>query len=242
MQNPDKLFREKKDYLVDFVFDQSVADVFTDMIRRSVPGYDALIAMIGGVAASHAVEGTRIYDLGCSLGASVLSMHSRIRPGKVRYICVDNSMEMLNRCEEYLSSQLDESLYDLVHRDIRELEIVNASVVVMNFTLQFIHPEARDAVIRTIYDGMLEGGALILSEKAHSGNDGADRLLNILHEQFKRTNGYSELEISQKRIALENVMILDSVDEHCQRLQRNGFSHVCQWFQGMTFRSFLAVK
>ncbi len=242
MQDRDKLFLGKEDYLVDFAFDRSVADVFTDMIRRSVPGYDALIAMIGCIAEDHAIRGTRVYDLGCSLGAAVLSMHSRISPGEVRYICVDNSREMLTRCGSRLESQLDRSLYDLVHQDIRETEITNASVVVMNFTLQFIQPEARDALIRKIFNGMLDGSVLILSEKVHSGCEDTDRLLNSLHEQFKRTNGYSDLEISRKRIALENVMILDSVDEHCRRLKKVGFLHVCQWFQGMNFRSFLAIR
>lgn len=242
MQNRDRLFLGEEDYLVDFVFDESVADVFTDMIRRSVPGYDALIAMIGCIAGDYAVRGTRVYDLGCSLGAAVLSMHARISPGEVRYLCVDSSMEMLARCGSRLDSQLDRSLYDLVHQDVRETEIVNASVVVMNFTLQFIQPEARDALIRKIYEGMVDGGVLILSEKVRSGCDDTDRLLDRLHGQFKRANGYSDLEISRKRTALENVMILDTVDEHCRRLRGNGFSGVWQWFQGMNFRSFLAVR
>jgi tRNA (cmo5U34)-methyltransferase len=83
---------------------------------------------------------------------------------------------------------------------------------------------------------------LILSEKIKFADTAEQTLLTDLHLAFKRANGYSELEISQKRSALENVLIPDTLETHQARLQQAGFAQSLQWFQGMNFISLLAVK
>ena len=66
-------------------------------------------------------------------------------------------------------------------------------------------------------------------------------LLTDLHIAFKRANGYSELEIAQKRSAIENVMKPDSLEEHRERLLAAGFSKVVPWFQCLNFASLIAL-
>ena len=242
MSKPDKVYSEQQKQQADFVFDEAVAEVFPDMIKRSVPGYETIISMIGAIADRYTRKGSNVYDLGCSVGAATLSLHRCLEPGRVHYICVDKSQEMLERCAVNLQAFMPTEEYTLLNEDILSVDICGASLVLMNFTLQFIMPEQRDNLIRKIYDGLIDGGILLLSEKTKTGSVDEDQFMVALHEQYKKTHGYSELEISQKRTALENVMVLDSVEGHLQRLEVNGFNPVYQWFQDLNFRSFMAVK
>ena len=242
MSESDDIYAKKRSPLGDFSFDADVARVFPDMIRRSVPGYETIVFLIGCIAGMHAREGSNVYDLGCSLGASTLSMHSRIDCPGVHYFCVDNSVDMLKGCTEVFGRQIPESDYTLVHENVESVEITNASVVVMNFTLQFVDSPERDALVRRIHDGMLDGGVLILSEKVRPDDAVQERFMMSFHDAFKLANGYSGLEISQKRTALERVMKLDSPERHRRRLVDTGFDPVHQWFQGLNFRSFVAIR
>jgi tRNA (cmo5U34)-methyltransferase len=63
-----------------------------------------------------------------------------------------------------------------------------------------------------------------------------------LHHAFKRANGYSELEVSQKRTALENVLVPETLDTHRARLREAGFGAVDAWFQCFNFASLLAFR
>ena len=228
-----------------FTFDDSVAQVFPDMIRRSVPGYPTIIAMTGLLAGKYAVAGSTLYDLGCSLGASTLAMRQNIRQPDCRIIGVDNAPAMLARCREMLDA---DTLYttdtpvSLTCADIQSVPVGNASVVVLNFALQFIPREQRDDVIQAIYRGMLPGGILVLSEKITFEDRRLDELNIELHHQFKRANGYSELEVARKRSALDTVLIPETLERHRQRIARAGFSSCDVWFQCFNFASLIALK
>jgi len=160
-------------------------------------------------------------------------------------LAVDNSTAMVERCTEYLKAQ--DAMYQellpvqVIEADITALELQPASVVAMNFTLQFIEPAARLALLGKIRQALVPGGALILSEKLRFEDTQEHDLLTDLHIAFKRANGYSELEIAQKRSAIENVMKPDSLEEHRERLLAAGFSKVVPWFQCLNFASLIAL-
>lgn len=238
----DQVYALPQTQLVDFAFTPAVADVFPDMIRRSVPGYEQIISLLGVIAQQYAQPNSHIYDLGCSLGAATLSMASQIRQTDVHYVCVDNSPAMTSRCQQILQRHLPVQGFSLVCDDIQQMTIENASVVVLNFTLQFLKPDERLALLQKIWQGLKPKGVLILSEKIKFADTEVQTLLTDLHLAFKRANGYSELEISQKRSAIENVLIADTPQQHQARLQAAGFTQVMQWFQGFNFISMLAVK
>lgn len=238
----DTLYRTPLAELVDFSFDERVVSVFPDMIQRSVPSYGTLISMIGVTAGAYAQADSNCYDLGCSLGAVTLAMHEHIKQSECKIIAVDNSDAMIEKAQQIVAGIPDASQrIEFQHADIVDIEISCASVVVLNFTLQFIRPEMRTTVIEQIYRGLKPGGVLILSEKLKFDQP-QQQLLTDLHHEFKRANGYSDLEISQKRSALENVLIPESLQAHCQRLSSAGFSSVAMWFQCFNFASILAVK
>lgn len=243
----DNIYATPQPMIVDFAFDEKVAGVFPDMIRRSVPGYETVISLLGLLAERYARPDSRVYDFGSSLGAATLSMRQRIAHDSCRIIAVDNSTAMTERCQQFLAknnSGIESSgvEVDVICADIRDIKVEQASLVVLNFTLQFIPPAERQALLNHIYSGLLPGGALVLSEKFAFDDTGEQQFQTDMHLAFKKANGYSELEISQKRSALENVLIPDSFETHHGRLQQAGFAQIYQWFQCFNFTSLLAVK
>jgi len=237
----DKLFA-KSQQVVDFAFDDAVADVFPDMIRRSVPGYETVISLLGVLANQYAQNDSRVYDLGCSLGAATLSVHQQTRTINLEHICIDNSEAMVKRSESRLKRHMPEANLSLVCEDIENTTIENASVVIVNFTLQFLSPESRLALLTKIYEGLLPNGILLLSEKLVFEDNVENQNQIDWHHNFKRANGYSDLEISQKRAAIENVLIPDSLEQHQERLKTAGFESSYQWFQSFNFASIVAIK
>jgi tRNA (cmo5U34)-methyltransferase len=242
MTKRDTLFSAPINKLGDWTFDEQVAEVFPDMIQRSVPGYSNIISMIGMLTERFAQPDSHIYDLGCSLGAATLSMRRNIKQPNCRIIAVDNSPAMIERCRRHIEAFRSEVPVEVIEDDIRQVNIHNASVVVLNFTLQFLEPDERQRLLNNIYQGLLPGGVLVLSEKFNFSDRHIGDLLFDMHHDFKRANGYSELEISQKRSMLENVMLTDSVETHKSRLHEAGFSHADVWFQCFNFGSLIAVK
>ncbi len=237
----DKIYARPLDKLVDFNFDERVACVFPDMINRSVPGYTSIVAMTGILAAEFYRSGSVCYDLGCSLGASSLSMAKAINDPSVSIIAVDNSQAMLNKVDELLPPEIKQKIR-FVCADINDINIRNASIVVMNFTLQFITPQKRTPLLSKIYQGMQTGGILILSEKLNYENEQEQQLLIEMHHFFKKANGYTDMEISQKRQALGNVLLPETLEQHKSRLHKAGFKQTEQWFQCFNFASLIAVK
>ncbi len=221
-----------------FRFDGQVARVFDDMIQRSVPGYGQTLQMIQLLAHQYAQPESRLYDLGCSLGAAAMAMARGARGRDCRILAVDNSEPMIERCRQRLR---DEPI-EVICGDILECEIRDASLVVMNFVLQFIEPEHRRDLLARIHAGMRPGGVLVLSEKIRFEDEQENRIQTGLHEAFKRAHGYSEMEISRKRNALEKVLIPETLSAHHQRFRQAGFEHSMTWFQCFNFASMLAFR
>jgi tRNA (cmo5U34)-methyltransferase len=229
-----------------FRFNDDVAKVFPDMLRRSIPGYAATIEAIGSLAGRYIQEDTNCYDLGCSLGAATLAMRQGARQPGCRIIAVDTAPAMIERCREIIAEDDRQSSpgtpVELIQGDIRDTEFENASMVVLNYTLQFLPMDDRDKLMRSIYEGMNDGGLLVLSEKVIDENDEIEQLLVNLHHEHKRRNDFSALEVSRKRAALENVLIPETVATHRDRLTAAGFRHAAVWLRYFNFVSIVAIR
>ena len=184
----------------------------------------------------------KLKDILYRLNTDFFQCHKSIIINRTKIIGVDNSLPMVERCRQHVAAYHSDVPVEILCDDIRQIEIKNASMVVLNFTLQFLPPEDRVALLTKIYQGLNPNGVLVLSEKFRFEDGKVNELLIDLHHQFKRANGYSELEVSQKRTALENVMRTDSINIHKERLKNIGFSHVELWFQCFNFGSMIAVK
>ena len=234
----------------DFIFDARVVSVFPDMLHRSVPCWSELVRLIG-LTAAHLTAAdrsqsarrdrvTRIYDLGCSLGATSASILARMPDTAVHILAVDNAPAMIDGLRTRLQQAVADGRVEPVCADLLDVQVTAARVVVLNLTLQFVQPEHRLALLRRIRQGLVPSGVLILAEKVVWSEPGSDALMSALHADFKRAQGYSELEISRKRAALERVLIPDAIEIHEERLRAAGFTRIERFFQCLNFTGWLA--
>ncbi len=225
-----------------FDFGKDTAKVFDDMLNRSVPLYCELQRMIGEIAKEFAKKGTNIYDLGCSTGVTLSTLRDNIDK-KVKFIGIDYSIHMLNKCKDKLAKNGCADDISLICADLNQpMRIINASVVVLNLTLQFLMPSTRDNLIKSIYEGLGDNGCLILIEKVLGANQLFNEIFIKFYHSLKKRHGYSELEIAKKREALENVLIPYKLDDNIRLLAKNGFISSDIFFKWHNFCGIVAVK
>lgn len=242
----DTIYAVERDSIARFCFDDKVVRVFPDMLRRSIPGYATIIDMIGVLAARFARPNTVLYDLGCSLGAASFAMASMVNKPDCRILAVDNSAAMINQARLLLAQRPQNTQSPAVEFVLRSLEElrwqVPASMVVLNFTLQFVSMVEREALLAKAAQALIPGGILVLSEKICFEDAHEEALQQSLYYAFKRNNGYSETEISQKREALETVLVPETIATHRERLLKVGFREVHVWYHCFNFCSMLAIR
>jgi tRNA (cmo5U34)-methyltransferase len=238
----DEVFKEPKQQQPDFKFDQNVVTVFDDMVTRSVPYYLEIQRMIGELAAEYAQPNSVIYDLGCSTGTTLVNMNATVQP-EIKFVGIDDSPNMLAKCRENLQCVGVTRPLTLTACDLNKgVEIKDASVVVLCLTLQFIRPLYRVSLLHQILAGMREGGCLILVEKILAEESGLNRNFIKYYYDFKKRNQYSEIEIAQKREALENVLVPYKLSEDIEMLKLAGFQHVEVFFKWYNFAGLIAFK
>lgn len=241
----DEIFAKSGARASDFEFDAEVAQVFDDMLDRSIPLYGEQQKLIQEIATRFYVPGTRVYDLGCSTANTLLGLAGSLGP-EASLIGLDNSQPMLEKAREKAREAGYDEQLDFRYADLNEsltgVELRDASVVTLCWTLQFVRPLRRDHLVRWIYDGLVEGGVLIATEKVLTNDSNMNRFFIEFYYDYKRRHGYSEEEILRKREALENVLVPYRVDENYDLFRRNGFQTVETFFQWYNFAGFLCVK
>jgi tRNA (cmo5U34)-methyltransferase len=241
-ENLDQVFRDEITKVSDFKFGTTVVNVFDDMVSRSVPYYNEMQRMLAEISADHVKEGTFVYDLGCSTGTTLIGLDQLI-PSDIRFIGIDESQEMLDKCDLKLKEAGFVRPYDLVAGDLhQQLPITNGSVVILCLTLQFVRPLYRERLLKNIYDGLNPGGVLLLVEKVLAESSIFNRDFIKYYYNYKRRNHYSELEISQKREALENVLIPYKLSENMLLLKEAGFAECEIFFKWYNFSGMIAHK
>lgn len=238
----DEVFKQEIQKISDFKFGTAVVGVFDDMVNRSVPFYGEIQRMLAEQAADFARPGSRVYDLGCSTGTTLIGMNTVVEPS-IEFVGVDDSTEMLDKCR----SRLDEAgfvrPYELVVADLNQgVDIVNASVVVLCLTLQFVRPIHRERLLGRILAGLNPGGVLLLVEKILAEDSSFNRDFIRHYYSYKRRNQYSEMEIAQKREALENVLVPYKLSENITLLRDVGFQHCEVFFKWYNFAGLVATK
>ena len=229
-------------HATDFKFGVSVANVFDDMVNRSVPYYGEIQRMMAEQAADFAKAGTDVYDLGCATGTTLIGMNTAVAQD-IRFIGIDDSPEMLAKCRSKLNEAEFKRPFELRVADLNQsVEISNASVVVLCLTLQFVRPIFREKLLKSIFDGLVSGGLLILVEKILTENSAFNRDFIKYYYNYKRRNNYSELEIMQKREALENILIPYKLSENIALLRDTGFAQCEVFFKWYNFSGLVAAK
>jgi tRNA (cmo5U34)-methyltransferase len=226
----------------DFQFNERVAEVFDDMLARSVPSYGPVIGMAGELLARFLRPGDRIYDLGCSTGNTLLELARRLERFEPIYIGMDNSPAMIEKAARKAELFSKGDRIRFVEADITRADLQEAGAVILNYTLQFVRPLHRQEFLRKIHEGLRPGGVLIMSEKVISHQPSLNRAFLDIHLDFKRAQGYSEIEIAKKRESLENVLVPFSMEENRDMLEKAGFARIETFYQWFNFVSWIAVR
>jgi len=242
MAEKDSLYRDTLQAAGEFVFDERVVRVFPDMIKRSVPGYGLVLELLALLARRFVQENSTVYDLGCSLGAATLAVQQGVEQKGVRLVAVDSSAPMIARCRQLLDEHGKGFAVEFIQGDARQVPVHDASMTVLNFTLQFIPPADREGLLHRIREGTRGGGILVLSEKIRFDEPEQQEIQTDLHHDFKRSQGYSDLEIARKRNALEQVLRPDTEEEHLERLKAAGWRQAFRCFQALNFVCYLAIR
>jgi tRNA (cmo5U34)-methyltransferase len=212
------------------------------MVNRSVPYYEEMQRMVAELAADHATENSKIYDLGCSTGTTLIHMNNTVQPD-IPFVGIDDSQDMLEKCRTKLEQLEFNRPYDLVVADLNKgVEIDNASVAVLLLTLQFVRPINRERLVKQIYNGLKKDGALIIVEKILAEDSRFNRDFIKYYYDMKRRHHYSEMEIAQKREALENVLVPYKLSENITLLRDAGFEHCEIFFKWYNFTGIIAKK
>ncbi len=225
-----------------FEFNETVASVFDDMITRSVPLYREIILQQSRLAAEFYQTGTEIYDLGCSTGNFAASLISEMRGENFSLTAVDNSAPMIELFQKRISAFGGAKSIKPMLSDIMDINFQKSSVIIANLTIQFIAPEMRDELILRIYNALVPGGIFLLTEKTINPDNKLADLQQEFYYRLKEENGYSQIEITRKREALENVLIPETVETHLSRLSSAGFNAIEIWLKWFHFASFICRK
>jgi len=226
----------------DFAFNDRVAEVFDDMLNRSVPYYHSVIEGMAQLIACRLPAGSTLYDLGCSTGTTLLELARRLPAMNFHYIGIDNAPAMLANARRKSAMYSKTTVLQFRHDNITSCALPDASGIICNYTLQFLRPMTRQAFVKRLYDALPEGGVLFLSEKTISHARRLNRDFIDIYHAFKKQQGYSELEIAAKREALENILIPFSLQENIALLQDAGFEEIETFFKWFNFTALVALK
>ncbi len=233
----DKVFN--KSITKQFEFDEEVASVFDDMLNRSVPFYKEMQRLSINFACNFLEENDVVYDLGCSTASTLIELSKHCKHN-LNLVGIDNSEAMLNRASKKAKAfGVD---INLINADLHDVNYENAKLILSNYTLQFIRPLQREKLVKKIYDSLQEQGIFIFSEKVISSNSTLNKQSIDEYYEFKKTQGYSEFEIAQKREALENVLIPYTEEENKKMILDAGFAHCETIFKWVNFATFIAIK
>lgn len=241
----DQVFLTTDERASDFEFNAAVAEVFDDMVLRSVPSYQEQQRMVQWLAKRFWAPGRCVYDLGCSTATTLIALSGELPPAAC-LVGYDNALPMLEQARQKIAAAgLEDRIVvrpaDL-NGDLSQVSLEGAGVVLMCWILQFVRPLRRDALIRWIYGNLAEDGVLVVTEKVLTSNSHMNRFFVECYYDFKKRNGYSQTEILRKREALENVLIPYRIEENLELFRRNGFEIVETFYQWFNFAGFLCVK
>lgn len=233
----DKVFT--KPIKKQFEFDEEVAAVFDDMLERSVPFYKESQKITKFFALKNLSEDGVLYDLGCSTASLLLNIH-RDMSVNARLVGLDNSDAMLAQAKRKREAYGAE--IEVENADILTYKYEIADVFVSNYTLQFIRPLVREELVKKIASNLKKEGVFIFSEKVISHHSKLNKEIIECYYDFKKTQGYSEYEIMQKREALENVLVPFSEEENIKMAKNAGFTHCEVLLRWANFCTFIAIK
>ncbi len=237
----DELFKNSEQNGI-FQFNERVAEVFDDMLLRSVPGYSQVVSMTGQILNRYLKDKDRVYDLGCSTGATLIELARHLDGLELLFVGIDNSTAMIEKARRKADMYGKQDKITFIEEDIMEADLEGAGAVILNYTLQFVEPALRQDFLRKIHSSIRPGGVLVVSEKVILQDLELNNCFVDFYYDFKRGQGYSEIEIARKKEALEDVLKPFTIERNRELLHMAGFTRVETFSQWFNFVSYMAVK
>ena len=238
-EHRDTVFKDPIYAKQPFEFSKEVADVFENMLNRSVPCYGHIQFLIQQLSQQYIQPHSTVFDIGCSTGDTLSKIRNSCSQEGVSYVGIDTSLEMLQKARETFVGCDDVTF---TSKSVSEASFEGASLVVSNLTLQFIPIQERSAVIQRLYKDLAKGGAFLYFEKTKEDSDEMESVMTSVYESYKFENGYSLDEIAHKKEALKTVLRpLSRTDNH-NLLANAGFKTITPIFQWMNFFGLIGVK
>jgi tRNA (cmo5U34)-methyltransferase len=222
-----------------FTFNEDVANVFDDMLNRSIPFYIDNLKLNAKILSKYIKDGDKIYDIGSSTLNFLLYFEQNFNI-KAKLIGIDSSKPMIIKAKSKIKAY--NSNINLIFGDIENITIEKSQAIISNYTLQFIAKDKRSKVIDKIFNSLNKNGIFLISEKVISNNQKLNTSLIEIYHNYKQENGYSTTQIEKKKEALENILVPLSLDENISMLKNAGFKEVEVLFKWANFSTFLAIK
>ena len=223
-----------------WMFDENVAEVFSDMLSRSIPDYETMRDLTFRMARKFIRPFSNVLDIGCSTGLSSQSLIECEEAKKVDFTLVDVSAPMLARCRERYK---DNVRVDVCEWDIKDgCPVQRCSVVLSCLTLQFVPIEYRQSIVSSIYDSLQKGGAFLLVEKVLGSSNVIDNAMVEEYYNVKKENAYTEEQILSKRKSLAGQLVPLTLEWNVSLLRDAGFTWVDTYWRYLNFCGILAVK
>ena len=171
---------------------------FDAHIENSVPLYRHSHDLICAFAEFFLSDGELCYDLGCATGR--LSARLAACHQQVAIKAIDIEPRMIARAAATHCREL--ANVELLTADITQFEFVPADLMVACYTLQFIKPRLRAALLHKIYGNLHHGGALLLFEKVIAEDAVLQEMTALIHTNFKLARGCQPEQVIAKANSL----------------------------------------
>ena len=218
-------------------FNEEVANVFDNMLERSIPQYDVMRELVKRIGFKYVQLGSTIVDIGCSNGNAVDPFVKSYNMD-CNYLLLDVSEPMLEKCKEKFGFLDGIMNYDIT----KGIPKTDASLVLSILTLQFTPIEYRQKIVQSIYDNLREDGAFILVEKVLGNTNEIDEVFVNEYYQMKSENAYTREQIQNKRKSLEGVLVPITAKWNEELLRSAGFRKIDCFWRCLNFAGWIAIK
>jgi tRNA (cmo5U34)-methyltransferase len=225
-----------------WAFDQSVTDVFPDMLRRSIPQYEVMRQAVFDIGCAFVKPHTAIVDLGCARGAALAPFITKFGTFN-QHLGIDVSQPMLAAARDQFAGEIAGGRVSFASLDLRSsYPQLMASLTLCVLTLQFTPVEHRQRILRDAWRHTVPGGAVVLVEKVLGDSADIGALMIHLYHEQKARNGYTAEEIECKRLSLEGVLVPVTARWNEDLLKTAGFNQIDCFWRWMNFSAWVAVK
>ena len=221
-------------------FDKNVSQAFDSHVRKSVPFYEEIQRMVIELSEYFVRDQSVVYDLGCSTGTT-LDMLSNAHVGKedAQFIGFDLSKFMIKEARK----KVNRPNVRFYHKNVLDVEFSPpANFVTSLFTMQFLTLAERRTLLERIYEGLIEGGGLLIVEKVSSDHSVFEDMWTELYWDFKRRQGFTPEQIVEKANSIRGVMKPLTSDENIDLLWQAGYSRVDVFFKWYNWAGVLGIK